>query len=77
VSIVRDNLMTRPGYSPYCGNDKCSTMPRTVWNGEQFKCCSCGWVSTFPADFIAEYKAKWHAKGGAPTPSASDSKEGG
>ena len=23
--------------------------------------CRCGWRSQFPADFIAEYKAKWHA----------------
>ena len=60
MSIVRENLMTRPGYTPYCGNGHCS-MPRTNWTGEQFKCPYCGWVSQFPADFIAEYKAKWHA----------------
>jgi hypothetical protein len=67
VSIVRDNLMTRPGYSPYCGNVNCSTMPRAGWTGEQFRCGRCGWMSTFPADFIAEYKAKWNLdrKGGA------------
>lgn len=62
MSIVRQNLMTRPGYSPYCGNEKCSTTPRTGWTGEQFKCGACGWVSSFPADFIVEYKAKWHAQ---------------
>lgn len=56
MSIVRQNLLSRPGYSPYCGNEKCPTMPRTTWNGEQFQ-CSCGWRSQFPADFIAEYKA--------------------
>ena len=60
MSIVRENLMTRPGYTPYCGNGHCS-MPRTNWTGGQFKCPYCGWVSQFPADFIAEYKAKWHA----------------
>ncbi len=59
MSTVRDNLMTREGYSPYCGNIHCSTMPRTSWTGKQFKCGSCGWVSSFPPDFIAEYKAKW------------------
>jgi hypothetical protein len=59
MSIVRDNLMSRPGYSPYCGNVKCSTMPRTFWAGCQFRCGNCGWVSQFPEDFIAEYKAKW------------------
>lgn len=59
MSIVRENLMTRPGYSPYCGNGDCwHGMPRTAWDGEQFKCL-CGWRSQFPADFIAEYKAKW------------------
>lgn len=57
-SQVRHNLMTRPGYSPYCGNfDKCPTMPRTRWTGDQFRCGCCGWVSAFPDDFIEEYKA--------------------
>lgn len=63
MSIVRENLMTRAGYSPYCGNEKCPTLPRTRWTGEQFKCSCCGWLSQFPADFIAEYKAKWHSTG--------------
>lgn len=62
MSLVRENLMTRPGYSPYCGNIFCSTTPRTAWNGQQFKCGSCGWVSSFTPDFIAEYRAKWHPK---------------
>jgi len=72
MSIIRDNLMSRPGYSPYCGNMNCATMPRTSWTGSQFRCGRCGWVSQFPDDFIAEYKAKWgigaaaeHAKDGA------------
>ena len=59
MSLIRDNLMTREGYSPYCGNDDCMTCPRTIFNGEQFICPHCGWVSKLPADFIAEYKAKW------------------
>ena len=64
MSIIRENLMTRPGYSPYCGADRywgyCTYhMPRTRFDGEQFV-CKCGWRSQFPADFIAEYKAKWH-----------------
>lgn len=58
MSIVRENLMNRPGYSPYCGNVDCRTMPRSTWDGHQFK-CMCGWRSEFPEDFIAEYKAKW------------------
>lgn len=67
MSTVRENLMTREGYSPYCGGamdkDSFCDMPRTVWTGEQFKCPTCKWVSQFPADFIAEYKEKWHSKG--------------
>lgn len=59
MSIVRDNLMTREGYTPYCGNGGHCTMPRTTWTGVQFKCPNCSWVSAFPAEFIAEYKAKW------------------
>lgn len=62
MSIVRDNLMTEPGYTPYCGNDKCPTMPRAGWTGAQFRCGHCGWTSAFPADFIAQYKAKWGMK---------------
>lgn len=65
-SIVRENLMTRKGYSPYCGNNisrsdigGCDN-PRTKWNGEQFECPRCKWVSQFPLDFIERYKAKWY-----------------
>jgi hypothetical protein len=58
--------MARPGYSPYCGGgisgDTSCSMPRTRWTGEQFKCGECGWVSAFPVEFIAEYRAKWHAE---------------
>lgn len=57
-SIVRDNLLTRPDYTPYCGNSKCNrNMPRTyfVETVGQFK-CHCGWKSQFPADFIQKYK---------------------
>jgi hypothetical protein len=62
MSIVRDNLMNRPGYSPYCGNQSCRYgMPRTTWDSEQFK-CMCGWRSNLLDDFIAEYKAKWGIK---------------
>jgi hypothetical protein len=32
-------------------------MPRTHFDGRQFV-CACGWRSSFPADFIAKYKAK-------------------
>lgn len=59
MSIVRDNLMTRPGYKPYCGNTRCSfDMPRTRYIAKQFH-CGCGWRSSFEPEFIAAYEAKW------------------
>lgn len=59
MSIVRDNLMTREGYTPYCGNDACRfRMPRTTYKRGQFECL-CGWRSGFEQDFIAKYEAKW------------------
>ena len=65
-SIVRRNLLTEKGYTPYCGNnmsrDKqcgCSN-PRTFFNGKQFICKECGWISKFPQEFITLYKTKWN-----------------
>jgi predicted RNA-binding Zn-ribbon protein involved in translation (DUF1610 family) len=65
-TIVRENLMTQQYYTGYCGNNLprnawggCDN-PRTRFNGEQFVCPKCGWVSQYPADFIAKYKAKWN-----------------
>lgn len=58
MSIVRENMMQRKGYTPYCGNDKCKTIPRTRFNGKQFVCQHCGWKSQFEQDFIAAYVAK-------------------
>lgn len=55
-STVRDNLMKRPGYMPYCGNEH---FVRLRFDGEQFACI-CGYRTEFPADFIAGYKARWH-----------------
>lgn len=67
-SVIRGNLMTFSGYSPYCGNDipkeekgGCD-MPRTSFNGSQFVCPKCGWVSSFPEDFIKRYKEHWKIK---------------
>lgn len=61
LSVVRENLMTKEGYSPYCGLDaKCPyRWPRTKFNGKQFV-CACGWKSDFPEDFINRYKEKWN-----------------
>lgn len=61
-TIIRDNLMSREGYSPYCPNTRCSIMERTAWNGHQFKCHRCGWESRFEDEFIAEYKERWGLK---------------
>lgn len=75
-SIVRNNLMKRPGYAPYCGgfvrtgsgdSDFRETicvpsLRRMRWDGNQFV-CACGSRTEFPDDFIAGYKARWHAKG--------------
>lgn len=52
--------MTKKGYTPYCGNDECKNMPRTRFNGEQFRCPCCGWTSQFPKEFIKQYKQKWN-----------------
>lgn len=58
MSIVRDNLLSRPGYVPYCGAQRCARhWPRTWFNGEQFQ-CSCGWRSSFEAELIDEYKRR-------------------
>lgn len=64
MSIVRDNLMTRPGYAPYCGNVvSCFFgMPRTHYKRHQFE-CMCGWRSEFEPEFIAQYEAKWATPG--------------
>ena len=60
-TLIRENLMTREGYSPYCGSDnKGCDNPRTKFNGEQFVCPHCGWVSNFASDFIIRYKDKWN-----------------
>ena len=57
MSIVRENLLTRPGYTPYCGSEQCRYgMPRTKFDGSQFK-CYCGWTSGFEAEFIEQYKS--------------------
>lgn len=61
-TIVRKNLMTQKGYTPYCGNMNCTVMPRTFFNSKQFKCTRCTWVSQFPEDFITSYKEKWGLK---------------
>lgn len=56
MSIVRENLMKRPGYTPYCGAELCVLRwPRTAFDGAQFK-CQCGWRSGFEAEFIEQYK---------------------
>lgn len=62
MTIVRDNLINEINYSPYCGNDNCRLMPRTVFIDKQFVCPHCAWRSDFPKDFIIRYKRKWNIK---------------
>lgn len=58
TSIVRRNLMTQPGYTPYCGAGTCRfRWPRTAFNGRQFECI-CGWRSDFEPEFIEQYVLK-------------------
>lgn len=57
MSIVRENLLKRLGYTPYCGAEKCPAhWPRTTFRDGQFH-CSCGWQSSFEPGFIEKYKA--------------------
>lgn len=56
-SLVRNNLMYREGYAPYCGNGTC--MYRAPFNGKQFQCPRCNWMSQFEPEFIEIYKTKW------------------
>lgn len=61
MSIIKNNLVKAPNYTPYCGNEDCKTIPRTKFNGSQFECPNCGWVSQFDKDFIErviEYKSR-------------------
>ena len=58
-SPVRQNLMIRPNYTPYCGNFKYCTLPRTFYDQGQFRCPRCGWVSNFPQDFMELYHSHW------------------
>lgn len=58
MSVVRENLMTRPGYTPYCGAERCPYhMPRTKFTGTQFK-CECGWRTSFEPEFIEQYRQR-------------------
>lgn len=57
-SLVRNNMMRREDYAPYCGTDHC--MGRAPFNGKQFQCTRCNWMSQFEPEFIEEYKAKWN-----------------
>ena len=66
-NVVRENLMNEKAYSPYCGDEECKPRttssperwPRTKFNGKQFYCPKCGWVSNFPEDFIQRYIVRW------------------
>lgn len=57
MSIVRDNMLSRKGYSGYCGADKCSLhWPRTYFDPKvrQLR-CPCGFQTDFEPEFIDKY----------------------
>ena len=66
TDTVRRNMMQDVSYRSYCGSvfpghpnyHTCSS-PRMAWRVSlnQMQCPDCGWVTEFPADFIARYKA--------------------
>lgn len=64
-STIRKNILEIPEYTPYCGSLRCkpgisiTRWPRTFFNGTQFECAKCGWVSKFPKSFIEKYKTKF------------------
>lgn len=61
LSIVRQNLLTRPGYTPYCGSHTCKLhWPRTHWSfqHQQFE-CYCGYRTSFEKEFIDQLQEKW------------------
>lgn len=54
LSIVRRNLLTREGYSPYCGGDNACrfSMPRTFFDGA---------ASTSPSS-SPQFLARWPSR---------------
>ena len=51
-SIAVKNMLTRKGYTPYCGADSCIFfMPRTVFTSGQYQCV-CGWRSQLDKDIV-------------------------
>lgn len=63
-SIVRTNLLADINYRPYCGNNVGCYNPRTEYipTEWQFICPNCKWRSSFPTDFIKQYKKKHNLK---------------
>jgi hypothetical protein len=57
MSIVRNNLLTRKHYTPYCGDPHCKgNMPRLQFIKDQFECFSCGYRTKFEPEFIEQFK---------------------
>ena len=57
-SIVRENIITRKNYTPYCGNFNSCKLPRTLFVKArgQFICPECSWESSFESETIEKYK---------------------
>lgn len=57
-STVRRNLLTIPGYAPYCNRTllDCPSLHRAIWSVDTSRfVCSCGWVSNYSDKFTAAY----------------------
>ena len=56
-NIVRKNIKSDSSYRPFCGNTiyHWNSTPRTEKKGNQFRCPSCGWVSTYEKEFADKY----------------------
>jgi len=59
MSIVRQNLMTREGYSPYCAEVRCFRRARFNPDRGQFGCPVHSFETSFEPEFIEEYRKKW------------------
>lgn len=62
ISIVRQNMMDDVNYQGYCGG-MCKEMPRTVrMPSLQSRCPACGWISSYPDEFLSRYAKKHNLK---------------
>ncbi len=62
MTVIEENLLTVLDYTPYCGNQISSRdiggcdNPRLRFNGVQFSCPACSYMTDFEPEFIGRYK---------------------